>query len=147
MSFRSCRPRPGVAGTGTSASLPAGPVARGRGQAGRWRGSVWRELLCQSREFPVPKAWSRSKSRHLIRRDRRLPFLGAPWAGGMTFTTSTSGNILFSRQHMLPPLTVSNPSFVNYAQTYDPVNQRLVVNFSIVFPDCTLPVFAVFEAA
>jgi hypothetical protein len=36
---------------------------------------------------------------------------------------------------------------VNYAQTYDPVNQRLVVNFSIVFPDCTLPVFAVFEAA
>lgn len=65
----------------------------------------------------------------------------------LTFTTSTSGNILFSRQHMLPPLTVSNPSFQNYAQTYDPVNQRLVVNFSIVFPDCTLPVFAVFEAA
>jgi hypothetical protein len=65
----------------------------------------------------------------------------------LTFTTATSGNILFSRQHMLPPLTVSNPSFVNYAQTYDPVNQRLVVNFSIVFPDCTLPVFAVFEAA
>jgi hypothetical protein len=65
----------------------------------------------------------------------------------LTFTTATSGNILFSRQHMLPPLTVSNPSFQNYAQTYDPVNQRLVVNFSIVFPDCTLPVFAVFEAA
>ncbi len=65
----------------------------------------------------------------------------------LTFTTATSGNILFSRQHMLPPLMVSNPSFQNYAQTYDPVNQRLVVNFSIVFPDCTLPVFAVFEAA
>jgi hypothetical protein len=65
----------------------------------------------------------------------------------LTFTTATSGNILFSREHMLPPLTVSNPSFQNYVQTYDPVNQRLVVNFSIVFPDCTLPVFAVFEAA
>jgi hypothetical protein len=65
----------------------------------------------------------------------------------LTFTTATSGNILFSREHMLPPPTVSNPSFQNYAQTYDPVNQRLVVNFSIVFPDCTLPVFAVFEAA
>jgi hypothetical protein len=65
----------------------------------------------------------------------------------LTFTTATSGNILFSRENMLPPLTVSNPSFQNYAQTYDAVNQRLVVNFSIVFPDCTLPVFAVFVAA
>ena len=65
----------------------------------------------------------------------------------LTFTTATSGNILFSREHMLPPLTVSNPSFQNYVQTYDPVNQRLVVNFSIVFPDCTLPVVAVFNTA
>ena len=65
----------------------------------------------------------------------------------LTFTTATSGNILFSRENMLPPLTVSNPSFQNYAQTYNPVSQRLVVNFSIVFPDCTLPVFGVFEAA
>lgn len=65
----------------------------------------------------------------------------------LTFTTATGGNILFSRENMLPPLTVSNPSFQNYTQTYNPVSQRLVVNFSIVFPDCTLPVFAVFEAA
>ncbi|MGC2223228.1 MAG: hypothetical protein WA624_13125 [Methylocella sp.] len=63
----------------------------------------------------------------------------------LTFTTATSGNILFSRENMLPPLTVSNPSFQNYAQTYDPVGLRLVVTFSIVFPDCTVPVFAVFD--
>jgi hypothetical protein len=45
------------------------------------------------------------------------------------------------------PAAVHTPPFVNHTQTYDPVGLRLVVTFSIAFPDCTLPVFAVFDAA
>jgi hypothetical protein len=42
---------------------------------------------------------------------------------------------------------IYTPLFVNYTQTYDPVGLRLVVTFSIAFPDCTLTVFAAFDAA
>jgi hypothetical protein len=64
----------------------------------------------------------------------------------LTFATATSGTIRFKRAPTVPP-AVHTPPFLNYTQTYDPVDQRLVVTFSIVFPDCTLPVFAVFTAA
>ncbi|HEX3496719.1 MAG TPA: hypothetical protein VHT02_06025 [Methylocella sp.] len=62
----------------------------------------------------------------------------------MTFTTTTSGAIHFKRTPTVPP-TISDPSFLNYTQTYDPVGQRLVVSFNIAFPDCSLPVFATFD--
>ncbi len=153
MYFRSCRPRPGIAGSGTSASLPAGPVVGGEvklavGAANFFGGSCYvnRGSSQFQRNGLGPKAVisfdeivdsGSGDSRKWELRGQAV----------LTFTTATSGKILFSREHSLPPLSVSNPSFVNYAQTYDSVNQRLVVNFSIVFPDCTLPVFAVFEAA
>jgi hypothetical protein len=64
----------------------------------------------------------------------------------LTFATATSGTIRFKRVSAIPP-AVDSPPFQNNTQTYDQVGQRLVVTFSIVFPDCTLPVFAVFDAA
>jgi hypothetical protein len=64
----------------------------------------------------------------------------------LTFTTATSGNIRFEQAPTVPA-AVSNPPFLNYTQTYNPVIQKLVVTFSISFPDCTLPVHAVFDAA
>jgi hypothetical protein len=64
----------------------------------------------------------------------------------MTFATATSGTIRFKRASANPP-AVDSPPFQNNTQTYDQVGQRLVVTFSIFFPDCTLPVFAVFDAA
>jgi hypothetical protein len=64
----------------------------------------------------------------------------------LTIATATSGTIHFKQAAMVPA-AVHTPLFVNYTQTYDPVGLRLVVTFSIAFPDCTLPVFAVFDAA
>jgi hypothetical protein len=64
----------------------------------------------------------------------------------LTFATPTSGTIRFKQVEKVPA-EVSEPPFVNYTQTYDTVSQRLVVNFSIAFADCTLPVHAVFNAA
>jgi Cell Wall Hydrolase len=65
----------------------------------------------------------------------------------MSFATATSGTLHF-KQAPTVPAAVRDPPFMNYAQTYDPVGLRLVVTFSIVFPDdCTLPVVAVFDAA
>jgi hypothetical protein len=62
----------------------------------------------------------------------------------LTFANATSGTIHFKETPTLPP-AISTPPFTNYTQTYDPVGLRLVVTFSIVFPDCTLPVFATFD--
>ena len=64
----------------------------------------------------------------------------------MTFATATSGTIRFKQTPTLP-LAVSQPSFLNYTQTYDQVIQRLVVSFNIAFPDCSLSVYAVYDAA
>ncbi len=64
----------------------------------------------------------------------------------MSFATATSGTLHFKQAPTVPD-AVRDPPFMNYAQTYDPVGLRLVVTFSIVFPDCTLPVVAVFDAA
>jgi hypothetical protein len=64
----------------------------------------------------------------------------------MSFATATSGTIHFEQTPTLPA-EIHSPPFNSYTQTYDPVKLRLVVTFNISFPDCTLPVHAVFDAA
>jgi hypothetical protein len=64
----------------------------------------------------------------------------------MTFATATSGTLRFKAASTVPA-AIREPSFVNYTQTYNTTTQVLVVTFSIVFPDCTLPVYASFEFA
>ena len=64
----------------------------------------------------------------------------------LTFTTATSGTIHFEQTPTLPA-EIHSPPFNSYNQTYDPVRLRLVVTFNISFPDCTLTVHAVFDAA
>lgn len=63
----------------------------------------------------------------------------------LTFATATSGYIRFKQVPTTIPAAVSQPPFLNYTQTYDPVSRYLIVSFSIAFPDCTLPVVAVFD--
>ncbi|HET6377547.1 MAG TPA: hypothetical protein VFG05_04480 [Methylocella sp.] len=63
----------------------------------------------------------------------------------MTFATPASGFIRF-KQTGAAPFSVARPRFNNYSQAYDSAAKRLVVAFRIVFPDCTLPVRAVFDA-
>ena len=62
----------------------------------------------------------------------------------LTFSTDTSGYVRFKQVPTLPT-AVSNPPFANYTQSYDASYQRLVVSFSISFPDCSLSVFAVYD--
>jgi hypothetical protein len=64
----------------------------------------------------------------------------------MTFTTATTGKIRFKQAFEIPA-AVREPPFTDYTQTYNATSQELVVTFSIVFPDCTLPVFASFDVA
>lgn len=65
----------------------------------------------------------------------------------MTFSSTTGGDIRF-KQATTPaslPASVRDPQFSNYAETFD--GQRLLVTFTIAFPDCRLPITAVFDPA
>lgn len=63
----------------------------------------------------------------------------------LTFSSGTGGNVHFKLRPNLPNL-VHNPPFTNFAQTYNAPTDQLVVRFNIVFPACTLPVAAVYDA-
>ena len=63
----------------------------------------------------------------------------------LTFSSATGGNIHFTLRPNLPN-TVHNPVFTNFIQTYNTSTDQLDVSFNIVFPACTLPVNAVYDA-
>jgi hypothetical protein len=63
----------------------------------------------------------------------------------LTFSDATSGTIRFKQTPTYPEL-VHNPAFTNYTQTYNAATDQLIVTFNIGFPNCTLPIFAVFDA-
>lgn len=63
----------------------------------------------------------------------------------LTFSSSTGGSVHFKMRPSLPA-PVHNPAFTNFTQTYNAPTDQLIVKFNIVFPDCTLPVFAVYDA-
>jgi hypothetical protein len=63
----------------------------------------------------------------------------------LSFTSPSSGNIRF-KQRGIYPLSVNNPAFTNFSQTYNASTDQLTIAFSIVFPNCTLPILAVFDA-
>lgn len=62
----------------------------------------------------------------------------------LTFSSPTAGDIRFKQTPTFAN-NVKDPPFSNYVQTYDAANLRLTVNFTIQFPDCNLPVTAVFD--
>lgn len=75
------------------------------------------------------------------------------WYGGqydlsgqadLVFSTSNSGKILFKNLSTLP-ITISQPGFSNYTQTYIVSKKRLQVSFTINFPACGLDVAAVYD--
>ena len=66
----------------------------------------------------------------------------------MTFSSATDGAIHF-KQTIPSPGPVYNATFTNFTQTLGPFNpptDQLIVTFSIVFPNCVLPVYAVYDA-
>ena len=63
----------------------------------------------------------------------------------MNFTSATAGSLHFKLRPNLPD-AVHNPMFTNFTQTYNAASDQLNVTFNIVFPACTLPVNAVYDA-
>jgi len=63
----------------------------------------------------------------------------------MIFNSASDGIIHF-KQALTYPDSVNAPPFVNFVQTYNPSNDRLIVSFTILFPNCTLPISAVYDA-
>jgi hypothetical protein len=63
----------------------------------------------------------------------------------LRFTSTSGGNLHFKLRPNLPDL-VHNLAFTNFMQTYSAPTDQLTVRFNIVFPACTLPVYAVYDA-
>ena len=63
----------------------------------------------------------------------------------LKFTSTTGGNLHFKMRSNLPD-AVHNPVFTNFMQAYSAPTDQLTVKFNIVFPDCTLPVYTVYDA-
>ena len=63
----------------------------------------------------------------------------------LTFNSGTDGIIKF-KQTPTYPGPVHTPAFTNFTQTYSTSTDQLTVTFSVAFPNCTLPILAVFDA-
>ena len=63
----------------------------------------------------------------------------------LTFSSTTAGNLHFKERPNLPS-PIHNAAFTNFTQSYNASTDQLVVAFNIVFPACTLPVYAVYDA-
>lgn len=63
----------------------------------------------------------------------------------LKFTSTTGGNLHFKMRPNLPD-AVHSPVFTNFTQAYSAPTDQLTVKFNIVFPDCTLPVYTVYDA-
>jgi hypothetical protein len=67
----------------------------------------------------------------------------------MTFSSATGGSIHFKQAPTWYPGTVYNATFIDFTQTlglFNPPTDQLIVTFSIVFPNCVLPIYAVYDA-
>jgi hypothetical protein len=62
------------------------------------------------------------------------------------FFSSASGGTIRFKQRGSYPLSVNTPAFTDFIQTYNASTDQLTVTFSIVFPNCTLPIVAVYDA-
>jgi len=61
----------------------------------------------------------------------------------LSFSSATGGTVLTNYATDYPT-TIQTASFTNYNQTYNANAKSLNVRFKLVFPNCTLPVTAVF---
>jgi hypothetical protein len=64
----------------------------------------------------------------------------------LMFSSAAGGTIRFKQPPASYPDLVTYPDFINFTQTYNASTDQLIVTFSVVFPNCTLPIYAVYEA-
>ena len=60
----------------------------------------------------------------------------------LVFTSATTGNIKF-KFWASEGAAISNPSFTGYSEFFDGTQYQ--VSFNVLFPGCTLPIFAGYE--
>ena len=66
----------------------------------------------------------------------------------MTFSSAAGGTMHFKRT-IPSPGPVYNATFTDFTQTlgvFNPPTDELIVTFNIVFPNCTLPIYAIYDA-
>ena len=63
----------------------------------------------------------------------------------LTFNSVTDGIIKF-KQTPTYPGPVHTPIFTNFSQTYNASTDQLTISLNVVFPNCTLPIFAAYDA-
>jgi hypothetical protein len=63
----------------------------------------------------------------------------------LTFNGATDGIIKF-KQTPTYPGPVHTPTFTNFVQTYNASTDQIIISFSVIFPNCTLPIFAAYDA-
>jgi len=63
----------------------------------------------------------------------------------LKFSSASYGTIHF-KQTPTYPGPVHSPPFLGFSQTYNSSTDQLTVTFSIFFPECTLPITAVYDA-
>jgi len=61
----------------------------------------------------------------------------------LTFSTADAGTVLTNYATGYPA-DIQTASFTNYSQTFNAAAKMLTVHFKLTFPNCTLPVNAVF---
>jgi hypothetical protein len=63
----------------------------------------------------------------------------------LTFNSSTDGIVKF-KQTPTYPGPVHTPAFNNFTQTYNASTDQVIIGFNVVFPNCTLPIFAAYDS-
>jgi hypothetical protein len=109
-------------------------------------GVAWCFVGSGSTEFQISQAGSKA----VISFSELTYFDGTTYYGlnGQTilnFSGATAGILHFKQRPTLPD-AVHNPAFTNFTETYTAPTDQWIVTFNIVFPTCTLPIYAVYDA-
>jgi hypothetical protein len=127
----------------TSGNLVAGQVKTALAYGG---GTVWCFVGSGSTEFQINQAGSKAA----ISFSELTYFDGTTYYGLngqsiLNFTSATTGILHFKQRPTLPD-PVHNPAFTNFTEVYTAPTDQINVTFNIVFPTCTLPIYAVYDA-
>jgi hypothetical protein len=146
---------PALAGAAIALLIPtqAGSFTYGRLVGGQVRtalvygsGSSWCLVDNGNTEFQINQAGTKA----VISLAEVIYFDGSTYysLNGQTklaFTSASGGSIHFKQTPTIPD-PVHTPSFANFTQTYNAQTDQLIVTLNILFPNCTLPIYAVYDA-
>jgi hypothetical protein len=109
-------------------------------------GSAWCLVDNGNTEFQI----NQSNTRGIISFAELIYFDGSTYysldgQSKLIFGDAASGMIHF-KQLPTYPNSIQTPQFTNFTQTYNAVSDQIFITFNIVFPNCTLPIYAAYDA-